>query len=138
MTTHRVPATLAALALLGALPPASAGPDAILQSIEREARAADPAFAGFDARRGAAFFTATHGQDWSCASCHTQDPTAAGRHASTGKTIAPLAPAANPDRFTDPAKVAKWFRRNCNDVVDRACTPREQGDVLAWLMSRGR
>jgi len=32
-------------------------------------------------------------------------------------------------------KVDKWFKRNCNDVAKRACTAREKGDVLAYLMS---
>ena len=36
------------------------------------------------------------------------------------------------------AKVEKWFARNCNDVLGRACTPVEKGDVLAWLLSLGR
>lgn len=85
--------------------------------------------------RGRQFFTATHGREWSCASCHGAAPTQPGRHAGTGKTIAPLAPAFNPERFSDPAKVEKWFRRNCNDVMGRECTPAEKADVLAWLMS---
>lgn len=87
------------------------------------------------AARGEAFFTSKHGKDWSCASCHTGNPTAAGKHASTGKEISPLAPAANAQRFTDTAKTEKWFRRNCNDVVGRECTPAEKADVLAWLIS---
>ena len=57
----------------------------------------------------------------------------AGGHASTGKAIKPLAPAFNPERFTDPAKTEKWFRRNCNDVMRRECSPAEKSDVLAWL-----
>jgi hypothetical protein len=56
----------------------------------------------------------------------------------TGKVISPLAPAADPERFTSTAKVEKWFARNCNDVLGRACTPVEKGDVLAWLLSLGR
>jgi hypothetical protein len=83
--------------------------------------------------RGAQFFTTTHGREWSCASCHTASPAQSGRHASTGRTIAPMAPAFNPERFTDAAKTEKWFRRNCNDVVGRECTPGEKADVLAWL-----
>ena len=51
-----------------------------------------------------------------------------------GKTITPLAPAFNPERFTDQAKVDKWFRRNCNDVLSRECTAVEKADVLAWLL----
>jgi hypothetical protein len=102
---------------------------------EAEARAAASGFGGFSAQRGEAFFKATHGAEWSCASCHTANPLAAGKHAKTGKPIAPLAPAANPERFTDAATVDKWFRRNCNDVLGRACTAQEKGDVLQYLMS---
>ena len=87
------------------------------------------------AARGEQFFTARHGRDWSCASCHGTPPTKSGKHASTGKAIAPLAPAFNPDRFTDAGKAEKWFRRNCNDVVGRECTAGEKADVLAWLMT---
>ena len=88
-----------------------------------------------DAKQGEAFFKSTHGGEWSCASCHTANPLAPGKHAKTGKAIAPLAPAANPQRFADAAKVEKWFRRNCNDVLGRACTAQEKGDVLQYLMS---
>jgi hypothetical protein len=103
--------------------------------LEAEARAAGAGFSAFSAKRGEAFFNATHGSDWSCASCHTGNPLAPGKHAKTGKVIAPLAPAANPERFTDNAAVDKWFRRNCNDVLGRACTAQEKGDVLQYLMS---
>ncbi|MCC5286439.1 DUF1924 domain-containing protein, partial [Staphylococcus aureus] len=46
--------------------------------------------------RGQEFFTSKHGREWSCASCHGNPPTQTGRHAATGKSIAPLAPAFNP------------------------------------------
>lgn len=85
--------------------------------------------------RGQQLFTARHGREWSCASCHGAIPTQAGKHASTGKPIAPLAPAFNPERFTDSAKAEKWFRRNCNDVVGRECTVTEKADVLSWLLT---
>lgn len=85
--------------------------------------------------QGQQFFNAKHGREWSCASCHNAQPTGEGKHANTGKTIAALAPAFNPERFTDPAKSEKWFRRNCNDVLARECTSAEKADVLAWLMS---
>jgi hypothetical protein len=85
--------------------------------------------------RGQQFFTTTHGREWSCASCHGRVPTGPGRHAGTGKPIAALAPAASAGRFTDPAKVEKWFRRNCNDVAARECTAAEKADVLAWLIT---
>lgn len=86
------------------------------------------------AARGMAFFN-TRRSDWSCASCHTPDPRGEGRHVVTGKAIAPMAPAANPERLTDRAKVDKWFRRNCRDVLGRACTSSEQADVVAYLLS---
>ena len=55
--------------------------------------------------------------------------------ASTDKAIEPLAPAVNPKRFTDSAKVEKWFRRNCKDVLARECSAGEKADVLAWLIT---
>jgi hypothetical protein len=97
----------------------------------------DPSFKTFSAARGQRFFLSKHGNDWSCASCHTSDPTRSGKHDVTGRAIQPLAPAANPKRFTDAAKAEKWFRRNCRDVLGRECSALEKGDVLAWLGSLG-
>lgn len=88
-----------------------------------------------NAARGQSFFNTKHGGEWSCASCHGTPPTAQGKHANTGKPIAPLAPAFNPKAFTDTAKVDKWFKRNCNDVLSRACSATEKADVLAYLNS---
>ena len=85
--------------------------------------------------KGETFFKASHGQEWQCTSCHGKSPTVGGRHASTDKAIEPLAPAANAKRFTDSAKVEKWFRRNCKDVLARECTAAEKADVLAWLIT---
>ena len=87
------------------------------------------------AARGQQFFSSRHGADWSCSSCHGAVPTATGQHAVTGKPIQPLAPAFNAERFRTPAKVEKWFRRNCNDVLGRECTAAEKADVLAWLLT---
>lgn len=109
------------------------------------AQAATPAeqLSGYTAQAGAAaasargqqFFTTRHGREWSCATCHGAVPTQLGKHASTGKPIQALAPAFNPERFTDPAKTEKWFRRNCNDVLGRECSAAEKADVLAWLLT---
>ena len=85
--------------------------------------------------RGQRFFNVTHGREWSCASCHGAVPVQAGRHAATAKPISAMAPAFNPERFTDAAKAEKWFRRNCNDVVGRECTAAEKADVLSWLLT---
>ncbi|WP_292937910.1 DUF1924 domain-containing protein [Noviherbaspirillum sp.] len=85
--------------------------------------------------RGQQFFTSRHGHEWSCSSCHGNVPTQTGKHASTGKPIHAMAPAFNPERFTDAAKTEKWFRRNCNDVLGRECSAAEKADVLSWLLT---
>lgn len=104
--------------------------------LEGYGREAGVAVASFSPRRGAAFYRSEHrgrdGNAVSCASCHTADPKQPGR-TRVGKRIEPLAPIANAERFTDAAKVEKWFRRNCNDVLQRACTAQEKGDFIAWL-----
>jgi len=113
--------------------------DAILAATAAKAKQADPAFAGFDAARGEAFWLATHQggkpDTPSCTTCHGPDPRAPGQ-TRAGKTIAPMAVSANPQRFTDADTVAKWFTRNCNSVLGRDCTPVEQGDVLTYLSSK--
>ncbi len=87
------------------------------------------------AERGKVFFNARHGGEWSCASCHNAPPITEGKHANTGKVIAPLAPGSNPKAFTEVAKVDKWFRRNCKDVLSRECTAAEKADVMAYLVN---
>lgn len=119
-----------AAALATPLTAAAETPRDFLQRFEREAGAA-----GSHAR-GAQFFSSRHGNDWSCASCHTESPMVAGRHAKTDKPIRPLAPIANAERLSDPAKVDKWFRRNCNDVLGRACSAQEKADVVAFLIAQ--
>lgn len=113
-------------------------PGELLASYETAARRESPAFSAFSASRGEQFFNARHGNEWSCASCHGASGTALGKHAKTGKAIAPLSPIANPERFADAARAEKWFRRNCNDVLGRACTSAEKGDVLAYLLKGGK
>jgi len=120
--------------LFGAVAAAETPAD-FLKQFEAAARQESAGFQGFSPQRGETFFRVTHGREWSCASCHTQTPAAAGKHAKTDKPIAPLAPAANAERFTRPDKVDKWFKRNCNDVLGRACSAQEKGDVLAYLTS---
>ena len=121
--------------LLAAL--AGAGCSLAMATTPTEQMNAYAALAGVapQAARGQEFFTSKHGHEWSCSSCHTAHPTAEGKHASTGKVIAPMAPAFHAERFTDAAKTEKWFRRNCNDVLGRECTPGEKADFLAWLIS---
>lgn len=122
-----------AAALLAAGTAQAAQPAELLSAYEAAARRTDAGFSA-SAARGDRFFNSPHGAEWSCSSCHGNPATATGRHAKTGKSIAPLAPSANAGRFADAAKAEKWFRRNCNDVLGRACTPAEKADVLAWLL----
>ena len=94
--------------------------------------------AGYQASapRGADFYARRFGVSErmaSCAACHTDKPAQPGEHVITGKAIKPLAPGANAERFTDPAKVEKWFRRNCREVVGRECTPGEKADFIAFV-----
>lgn len=118
-----------ALAALAALPAVAADTSAA----EQLARWSAQAGASGNAERGRVFFTGRHGGNWSCSSCHGNPPTQAGQHAGTGKDIAPLAPAFNPQAFTDSARADKWFRRNCKDVLARECSAAEKADVLAFL-----
>lgn len=109
-------------------------PADFLNAYQAEARQAQPGFTP-SPQRGEQFFRRVGGKDWSCSTCHTDNPAAAGKHASTGKAIEPLAPAANDRRFTRADKVEKWFKRNCNDVVGRACSAAEKSDVLTYLLA---
>ena len=109
-------------------------PVEVLAALKAEA-SSTPGFQGFSAEHGESFFKTKHSHNLSCSTCHTDNPAAQGKHSETDKLIKPLAPAANEERFTDMKKVAKWFKRNCNDVLDRECTPQEKGDVLSYLLT---
>lgn len=88
------------------------------------------------ATRGAEFYARRFGVSEkmpACTACHTAQAGQAGQHAITGKAIKPLAPAANQERFSDPAKVEKWFKRNCKEVVGRECTSGEKADFIAYM-----
>jgi Domain of unknown function (DUF1924) len=134
---------LGIIVTLGLLAPAasSADPrrDAILAELLAQAKQAEPGFAGFSAERGAALYRATHtgGKQGtsSCTSCHGDVPQDTGQ-TRAGKTIEPMAVSKNPARYTDKATVEKWFTRNCNDVLGRACTAQEKGDFLTYMMGQ--
>lgn len=127
------------LIVLGLLLAAGAAPAETPQQVG-QAYAADaarqqPSFTPA-AKRGEAFFRqrfAVSDQMPGCISCHTDNPLKPGQHAVTGKSIQPLAVAANSQRFSDPAKVEKWFGRNCREVVGRLCTPGEKADFVAYM-----
>ena len=106
----------------------SAIPQELLKGYEAQSGKASPA-------RGEQFFITKHGKEWSCATCHENPPNHDTKHVVTGKVIKPMSPNVNPERFVEPAKVEKWFKRNCGDVLDRECTAQEKADVLSWLMT---
>ena len=62
-----------AAALLSAGWAFSAEPAGLLAGYQAEARKIDAAFAA-SAQRGAQFFGAKHGNEWSCANCHGNPP----------------------------------------------------------------
>lgn len=126
----RVLAGVAALLLMAGAASADPARDAIISGY------ADEAGVALEAARGEALFMADHTggkpETPSCTTCHTRDMTASGQ-TRAGKEIAPMAVSVTPDRFTDIDKVEKWFGRNCNSVLGRACSAQEKGDILTWL-----
>ena len=122
---------LIGMALLAPITVLAAG-SAVLDSYRAPAAQEVAGFKDFSASRGEAFYNAKVG-NLSCATCHGTAPKEHGKHEQTGKDILPMAPVANPQRFTDAAKVEKWFKRNCGDVLKRACTANEKGDFIAYL-----
>jgi len=129
-----------AAVFLGAMTLAIAGPlfanparDAIIAKYASEAGVST-----FSAKRGKALFMANHtgGKPTtpSCITCHTSNLRGPGS-TRVGKPIDAMAVSVTPSRFTDIAKVEKWFGRNCNSVLGRLCTATEKGDVLTYLSS---
>ena len=125
----------AAALLLASLAAHAETPQQVRQTYASEAVSQQSGFAP-SAKRGEALFRqrfAINDKMPGCTSCHTDSPLNAGQHAVTGKNIRPLAVAANPERFSDPAKVEKWFGRNCKEVLGRACTPAEKADFVTYM-----
>jgi mono/diheme cytochrome c family protein len=136
--------TLAALAfwsvsasLVVAAP--GAAQQAQLNTYTALAKAADPAFAGFSAERGKALylanFTTGKADTPSCTTCHTADPTKSGQ-TRAGKAIGPMALSVKADRYSIPEDTEKWFGRNCDSVIGRACTPLEKGDFITFMVGQ--
>ena len=112
--------------------------EAVLNELEKEARNADVKFVAFNVAAGEKLFRKervhSSGDKISCMTCHTSDPKKTGL-TKANKEIQAMAPIVNPERFTDMAKVQKWFKRNCNDVLERVCTPQEKGDFIKYMTS---
>jgi hypothetical protein len=111
----------------------------VLDQYMSEAKAADPSFAGFSGERGKSFFfaePATGKPDTpGCTSCHSKNPKESGR-TRAGKDIGPMAISAKSDRYTDIAETEKWFKRNCDSVLGRPCTPAEKGDFITFMIGQ--
>jgi hypothetical protein len=114
--------------------PMQAGANPIQDGYRAQAKADNPTFKDFSVVAGQKLYSTKVGE-LSCASCHTDSPMTAGKHVKTSKEILPLSPSVNPKRFADLAQVEKWFKRNCNDVLSRACTAQEKGDFMAYVLS---
>jgi len=124
---------LLGLAPLTAFAAASAVPDLLTQYKSQGA-------GEFSGERGKAMWSETHvqvesGQMVSCATCHGSDLGKTGSHARTGKLIEAMSPSVNPERLTDPAKIEKWFLRNCKWTLGRECNVQEKGDFLTSIQN---
>jgi hypothetical protein len=130
-----------ALFLIAVFPAFAQSPrEAVMAELTAAAKAENPSFAGFSAERGQALYmnpqTGGKPETPSCASCHSEKPSAEGRNVRTGKPIPPMAVSANAKRFTDREETEKWFGRNCKEVLGRNCTSQEKGDFVTWLAGR--
>ncbi len=155
---------LAGIAICAAITVASANagsPQQLLERYAQDALAEDARFDGFSAHRGREFYHAAHPVpvigEISCASCHLLDPRRSIlRHRTKipcrachvidetehpnpteakKRIIEAFAPVSNARRFTDYAKVEKWFKLNCRYLLKRDCSAREKGDLIAWLLT---
>ncbi len=128
------------LALTGPVTTAqAASPQDLLKTYEAQAKAAGIWPGSFSAERGKELFYKKFGtgkpETPSCTACHTDSPHKTGR-TRAGKPIKPMALSKTPDRYSDPEKVEKWFRRNCRSVIGRECTPLEKGDFITFMISQ--
>ena len=136
-------------------------PQEILENYAVQAGAEDTSFSGFSAERGEALYREPHvikgAGVWSCASCHLKDPRYSVRAHRTDipcrachvindwehpdpkhakkRVIDPFAPSANPMRLTDAHRVDSFLKLNCLLLMQRECTAREKGDVIAYLLT---
>lgn len=136
---HTLHATLVALLLAVAGASQAGVREDLLAQYAATAKTDNAAFAGWSAARGKELhtqkFTSGKADTPSCTTCHSTDPRASGR-APSGKTIDAMAVSATPSRYTDAAKVEKWFKRNCTEVLGRTCTAQEKGDWLTFMLGQ--
>jgi hypothetical protein len=134
-----IPALLACVAIVLCSTSQAGVREEQLAQYASAAKTESPGFVGFSAERGKTL----HTQNFSggkpdtpaCTSCHGKDTRVAGR-APSGKTIDAMAASVTPARYNDPAKVEKWFKRNCTEVLGRVCTAQEKGDWLSFMLGQ--
>lgn len=110
-------------------------PASLVSNYATEAAKTSPGFTP-SAKRGQSLFINEWGVSQkmsNCTTCHGKNIKADGKHVVTEKRIAPFSPAVNPERFTSSAKVEKWFKRNCTEVVGRECTAAEKADFIQFI-----
>ena len=138
-TSRTIPALLTCASILFAGASQAGVREDQLAQYASAAKAQTPGFAGFSAERGKALhmqdFTGGKPDTPACTSCHGKDTRSTGR-APSGKTVDAMAISVTPARYTDPAKVEKWFKRNCTEVLGRVCTPQEKGDWLTFMLGQ--
>lgn len=111
----------------------------LMETFLAGAQKQDAGLKGFSAEDGKKLFNSKRmhsvkKEERSCTTCHTANPATQGK-TQVGKVIEPMAASVNKERFTDPKKVEKWFKRNCEWVLERECTPKEKGDFITYMMS---
>ena len=135
------PLSIALAALSFILPAVAAGGprEDLLARYVAEAQRSRSDFSGFSPERGRDLHTRKFGggkpDTPACTSCHGPDPRRPGQ-TPAGKPIEPVAVSASPARYADAAKVEKWFRRNCNEVLGRECSAIEKGDWLTYMVQQ--
>lgn len=139
LSTPFLRTTLASVALAVATASQAGVREDLLAQYAATAKADNAAFAGWSGARGKTLhtqkFTGGKPDTPSCTSCHGTEPRSGGR-TPAGKAIEPLAVSTTPSRFTDAAKVEKWFKRNCTEVLGRSCTAQEKGDWLTFMLGQ--
>ncbi len=76
-----------------------------------------------------------NGKEMACASCHTANPADSGKNVVTHKSIKPLSPAVNAQRFADFEKVEAKFTEHCIEIIGSDCTAAEKASYITYLLT---
>ena len=127
--------------LITSISVALAGPqqNQLIGEYESLARKQVADFSGFSVTRGETLYREIYqggkADTPSCTTCHSNSPEQSGK-TRAGKSIEPMALSQTPDRYSDFKKTEKWFRRNCQSVLGRECTPLEKGDFITFMIEK--